>query len=99
MTVDPHQPVSALKGVGPKLEETLQRLNIYRLIDLLLHLPYRYQDRSQLTPLDQITAGEAYFIQGRIADIRVVFGNRRSLKVTVEDDLGRVHLRFFYFSK
>ena len=38
MTVDPYQPVSALKGVGPKLEETLQRLNIYRLIDLLLHL-------------------------------------------------------------
>ncbi len=97
--IDPTQSISYLKGVGPKLEETLNRLGIFRLIDLLLHLPFRYQDRSQITPLNQVHAGEAFYIEGRIEKVSVVFGNRRSLKVAVEDDGGRVYLRFFFFSK
>ena len=99
MAINPNQPISNLKGVGPKLEETLQRIGIFRYIDLLLHLPFRYQDRSKLTPLDQVRAGEAFYVQGRIANVQVIFGKRRSLKVTVEDGSGRVHLRFFFFSK
>ena len=99
MAINPNQAISSLKGVGPKFEETLQRIGIYRYIDLLLHLPYRYQDRSQLTPLDQVRAGEAFYVQGKISNVQVVFGKRRSLKVTVEDGAGRVHLRFFFFSK
>ncbi len=97
--IDPNQAVSSLKGVGPKLEETLNRLGIFRLIDLLLHLPLRYQDRSRLTPLNQVQPGEAFYVEGRVAKVSVVFGNRRSLKVAVEDDGGRVYLRFFFFSK
>lgn len=97
--INPQESITALKGVGPKLASTLNKLGIFRLIDLLLHLPFRYQDRSRLTPLNEIEAGTAYFIEGRITDIRVVFGNRRSLKVTVEDGQGRVHLRFFFFNR
>ena len=51
MVVDPGGSIAQLKGVGPKLQEALGRLGILRLLDLLIHLPARYQDRSQLTPL------------------------------------------------
>ena len=96
---NPQEPITGLKGVGPKLAGTLAKLGIFRLIDLLLHLPLRYQDRSKLTSLNEVEAGKAYFIQGRITHVGVVFGHRRSLKVTVEDGQGRVHLRFFFFSR
>ena len=46
MAVDPEGSIAQLKGIGPKLQETLGRLGIFRLLDLLIHLPTRYQDRS-----------------------------------------------------
>ena len=98
-TPDPHTPITQLKGVGPKLADTLGKLGIYRYIDLLLHLPMRYQDRTKITPLNQVRPAEECLIEGRILGTVVLFGKRRSLKVTVEDNTGHVHLRFFHFSK
>ena len=40
-----------LKGVGPKLAEQLGKLNIHSLTDLAFHLPFRYEDRSKITPI------------------------------------------------
>ena len=34
-----YAPLSTLKGVGPHLLKTLQRLNLERLIDLVFHFP------------------------------------------------------------
>ena len=99
MSFNPHASVATLKGVGPKVEATLNRLGIFRVLDLLLHLPFRYQDRSKLTPIGEIEANEAFLIQAPIKQCQVVFGKRRSLKVTVQDETGRAHLRFFYFNK
>ncbi|MEM7004056.1 MAG: ATP-dependent DNA helicase RecG [Pseudomonadota bacterium] len=99
MTFSPDLPVTHLKGVGPKLAATLERLGIYRLVDLLLHLPYRYQDRTRITPAVDIVPGEAYLVQGQIINCQILFGKRRSLNVVVEDQTGRVSLRFFHFSK
>ena len=99
LSANPYASVSTIRGVGPKLEQSLAKLGIFRLIDLLLHLPYRYQDRTQLTPLTDVRAEETHLIEGEIKDCRVVFGNRRSLKVTVKDGTGTVYLRFFHFSR
>jgi len=48
--------VEHLKGVGPSMKAKLERLGIFRLGDLLAHLPMRYQDRSRLVPLDRLRA-------------------------------------------
>ena len=61
MAVDPEGSVAQLKGIGPKLQETLGRLGIFRLLDLLIHLPTRYQDRSQLIPLGELRSGDEAF--------------------------------------
>lgn len=99
MNIDPNIDISHLKGVGPRLQATLAKLGIFRYVDLLLHLPLRYQDRTHITNINQIHAGSECLIQGQVIDVSVQFGKRRSLRVTVEDDTGRVHLRFFHFSK
>ena len=97
--VDPLQPVAALKGVGPSLAEKLARLGIERVLDLLLHLPMRYQDRTRLVPLRELRAEQEGLVAGQILTARITFGRRRSLLVTFEDGTGFANLRLFHFTR
>ena len=91
-------PVTKLKGVGPKLAEKLAGIHIHNILDLLFHLPYRYQDRTRITPIGSLNHGMEAVIEGDILGSAVVFGRRRSLLVKVQDDTGITSLRFYHFS-
>ena len=71
-------PVSELKGVGPKLEEKLATIHIHTVLDLLFHLPFRYQDRTRVTPIGSLNHGIEAVVEGEIMGSAVVFGRRRS---------------------
>jgi ATP-dependent DNA helicase RecG len=92
-------PVTSLSGVGPRLQEKLKRIGIDKIQDLLFHLPYRYIDRTHLTPIGALRPGHDAYIQGEIELTQVRFGKRRSLLCRISDGTGAVVLRFFYFSK
>lgn len=96
---DPQLSVGFLKGVGPSLTEKLSRLGVHRLLDLLLHLPLRYQDRSRLVSLGALQPEQECLVQGQVVDAKLAYGKRRSLVITVEDQTGYLKLRFFYFSR
>lgn len=91
-------PVTALKGVGEALAIKLGRLSIERVSDLLFHLPLRYQDRTRLTPMGTLRAGQEAVIEGEVTANDVVKGRRRSLLVRLRDASGIVSLRFFHFA-
>ncbi|MES2606272.1 MAG: OB-fold nucleic acid binding domain-containing protein, partial [Pseudomonadota bacterium] len=91
-------PLTQLKGVGPALLEKLNALGIQTILDLLFHLPLRYQDRTRLTPIGGLRHGADVVIEGVIAGSAVMFGKRRSLLVKVQDGTGLTNLRFFHFS-
>ena len=99
LSADPALPIETLRGVGPSLAEKLQRLGIFRIGDLLLHLPIRYEDRSRVVPLREVRAQEGALVQGKVAASRLAYGRRRSWLVTIEDDTGTLGVRFFHFSK
>jgi len=99
MALNPKGPITQLQGVGPQLAKTLAKLGLYRPIDLLLHLPFRYQDRSKLSAISRLKVGDEVLIAGRIISTRVIFGRQRSLEVLVRDSTGELRLRFFHFSK
>ena len=42
-------PVTYLKGVGPARAEALKRLGVVSAVDLLYHIPHRYEDALVLT--------------------------------------------------
>ena len=92
-------PVERLSGVGPRLAETLGRLRIRRVGDLLFHLPLRYEDRTRLTPIGTTRPGAQVLIEADIDAAQVVFGRRRSLVCRVSDGSGALHLRFFHFNR
>lgn len=88
-----------IKGIGPKLAEQLQKLDIFSLIDLFFHLPFRYEDRSKITPIAGLTPGRHGVIQGTVKNASVLFGRRRSLLVKLQDQSGTISLRFYHFNK
>ncbi|MFW6092346.1 MAG: ATP-dependent DNA helicase RecG [Pseudomonadota bacterium] len=91
--------LETLKGVGPGLREKLERLGLFRLGDLLAHLPIRYQDRSRLVPLNALRAEQECLVEGEVLAARVQHGRRRTWLITLGDGSGVLGLRFFHFSE
>jgi ATP-dependent DNA helicase RecG len=96
---DLNSPLTVLRGVGPALAETLQRLNLYRVEDLLFLLPLRYEDRTSLNPIGALRPGMRTLISGEVLLAETVYRGRRNLLVRVADGSGQLTLRFFYFSR
>jgi ATP-dependent DNA helicase RecG len=91
-------PITYLKGVGPRLAVRLQRLGVETVQDLLFHLPARYQDRTQVTPMGALRPGDEAAIQGEVLHSEVQRGRRAMLLVRITDGTGSLTLRFFHFS-
>ena len=66
--------------------------------DLLFHLPFRYQDRTRVTPIASAKIGQEVLVQGEIRSTRVTFGRRRSLMIVLVDGGGLLTVRLFHFS-
>jgi ATP-dependent DNA helicase RecG len=92
-------PVTQLKGVGAKVAEKLQKLNISSIQDLLFHLPYRYEDRTRIYPLKDTRSGMHCTIQGEVVNANIQYGKKRMLVVRLSDSSSSITLRFFHFGK
>jgi ATP-dependent DNA helicase RecG len=93
--------VSALQdlpGITPKAIENLAKLNIVTIFDLLFHLPLRYNDRTVITKIADISCNKELQVIGQVYNAKVVFGRRRMMTATLIDDSGEITLRFFHFS-
>lgn len=99
MSITLEQPVTALRGVGPSLQEKLTRLHIHTIRDLLFHLPMRYQDRTRLSRIGALVPRSEVVIEGTVELSQVLFGRRRSLVVRLSDGSGAILLRFFHFNR
>lgn len=92
------QPVTVLRGVGPRVAQRLAQLGIHRLQDLLFHLPARYQDRTRVFPMGSLRAGEQAVVEGRVELAEIKFARKRMLLVRLADGTGALTLRFFHFN-
>jgi ATP-dependent DNA helicase RecG len=92
------RPVTRLRGVGPALAATLDRLGLRTVQDVLFHLPLRYEDRTSVVPIGTLRAGDRAVIEGEIQLAEVAFRRRRALLCRIADGSGFLTLRFFHFS-
>ncbi len=93
------QPVSILDGIGVQSVNRLQKLNIVSVLDLLFHLPIRYEDRTRVTPIANLNIGQSALICGTIEHSEVLMRGKRSLICQLRDGNGsQLSLRFFHFS-
>ncbi|MCB1628518.1 MAG: ATP-dependent DNA helicase RecG [Xanthomonadales bacterium] len=91
------QPLKVLGPLGPKAAQALERLGLQTVGDLWVHLPLRYEDRTQIVPLSAVAHGQTVQIVGRVGAREVVLRRRRMLLVTVVDGMAGLTLRFFRF--
>lgn len=89
----------SLPGVGPTLATKLAKCGIQTIQDLLFHLPYRYQDRTRITPIQDVRVNDWAVIAGRVCKTEVKYGKKMMLYCYVEDQTGMIKLRFFHFNK
>ena len=92
------QALTSLRGVGPKLEQKLNRIGLHSVQDLLFHLPLRYQDRTRVQAIGSLRVGEQVVVEGSIELTEIGFGRRRMLLCHISDGTGALLLRFFHFS-
>ncbi len=92
------RPVTSLRGVGPALATTLERLGLRTVQDVLFHLPLRYEDRTRVVPIGTLRPGERAVIEGEVQLAEVVIRRRRALLCRIADGSGFLTLRFFHFS-
>ncbi len=85
----------------PKLTKTadrLAKLGLHSAIDLVLHLPMRYEDETTLTPIGELLPGGVEQTEGVVFDNEVAYRPRRQLVVKLRDHNGdELHLRFLNF--
>ena len=90
-------PLTSLSGIGPKLSSTLARLNLHEVGDLLWHLPYRYQDYSNLQSISELKIGEEVTVRATVWGLRVrrIKGNRKLTTAVLIDGTGRINATFW----
>ena len=67
-------------------------------IDLVLHLPMRYEDETSLTPIGELMPGDIAQTEGVVFDNEIAYRPRRQLLVKMHDDAGdELTLRFLNF--
>src|SRR4051812_45021433 len=87
-----------LSGVGTRTAERLASLGIESVQDLLFYLPYRYQDRTHIQSINQITEGEHVVVEGEIVSMHYPTVGRTRLLCRLADETGTIQLRFFYLN-
>jgi len=91
-----------LKGVGPKVEEKLNKLGLETQRDVLFHLPLRYEDRTQLTAIGSLQPGQRALVQAEVLHTGTSFRrqgpSRKVLIAKLADHSGVFTVRLFFFN-
>jgi ATP-dependent DNA helicase RecG len=91
-------PVRFAKGVGPKRTSVLQRLRIETVEDVFWTIPWRYEDRSVMTPIGNLVPGMVASVCGTVGKCEAKRTRNRRLSVLevgIEDQSGRLYVVFF----
>jgi ATP-dependent DNA helicase RecG len=89
--------LTAPAKISPATLARLAKLGIHRRADLLLHLPLRYEDETQLAPIATVQPGETVQVQGVITHSEIIFKPRRTLVCRLQDNGDELYLRFLNF--
>ncbi|PIR42390.1 ATP-dependent DNA helicase RecG [candidate division WWE3 bacterium CG_4_9_14_0_2_um_filter_35_11] len=89
--------ISELNGIGIKYSQLLKNIGIKTIEDLLTHIPYRYEDRSNITKISDLKPGETSTVFGVVLKIDNVFTrNRKKItKAIISDETGKLNLIWF----
>lgn len=89
--------ITNLKGIGEKTAQKLALLGISQVIDLLFHLPLRYQDKTKITNISDLTFEQSALIEGEIVKTYQINSRKPMLVCEIDDGTQMIALKFFNF--
>ena len=92
------QSCTILSGIGSKFAEKLLRLGIVSLHDLLLHRPFRYQDKTKITAIADLQADTTAVIVGTIRESYWLKTKKAMYHCKLQDDSSEINIIFFNMS-
>ncbi|NCO12725.1 MAG: hypothetical protein AUJ41_00160 [Candidatus Pacebacteria bacterium CG1_02_43_31] len=88
--------LQTIRGIGPKLFEKLSQQGFLKVKDLLLFLPLRYSDRSEIVKISDLELDKLVTFKAKLKSISSFYKNRRRMDTAVmEDDTAKVKLMWF----
>jgi len=75
----------------------LEKLGIRSKLDLVLHLPLRYEDETKLTRLADVKPGAPALVEADVVESKVEYRGRRTLIVKLTDGERDLWIRFLHF--
>ncbi|OGZ60724.1 MAG: ATP-dependent DNA helicase RecG [Candidatus Spechtbacteria bacterium RIFCSPLOWO2_01_FULL_46_10] len=63
-------PVAQIARIKPLYAKRLKKLNIKEVADLLFHFPARYEDFSEIIPIEQVRAGNKVTVEGKVIELK-----------------------------
>jgi ATP-dependent DNA helicase RecG len=88
---------SSVAGISAAVRQRLERLGLRRDLDLVLHLPLRYEDETKVVRLSDAPAGQTVQVEGEVEEAAIQYRPKRMLVCRVRDGEDLLHLRFFNF--
>ncbi|MCA9470780.1 MAG: ATP-dependent DNA helicase RecG [Nitrospirales bacterium] len=93
-------PVRFGKGIGPNRAEVLKRLGIITVEDALWFLPWRYEDWTEIIPIERLIPDRTAIIVGCVTACRSRRSSRKGMViVSVSLDDGTGHLDAVFFNQ
>ena len=90
--------LTVLQGVGPKNAESLEKLGMRTLGDMLYNFPRRYEDYSLLKPIQALMYNDVVTVLGTIQSVhnRPIRGGKQSIvEIIISDGTGSLRISFF----
>jgi len=91
-------PLTVINGIGPKVSEVYKSIGVQTLNDLLYYFPRRYDDYSQLKPINRVEVGDELTIIATVQSCSVVTQARNHMtrvEAVVSDGTDYMRLIFF----
>jgi ATP-dependent DNA helicase RecG len=92
-------PATNAKPAPKSIESKLAKLGLHTDMDLVLHLPMRYEDETQIVPIREacLRGGHVSQVEGVVTKNEIAYKPRRQLLVTIADETSDIQLRFMNF--
>ncbi|MBC7811549.1 MAG: ATP-dependent DNA helicase RecG [Burkholderiales bacterium] len=89
--------VEAVRGVGPRMAQTLAKMGLETVNDMVFHLPRRYDDYTSLSYISHLEPNKAVTVIGTVrhAEVRASRNRRKDFVVVLDDGSAMMNITFF----
>ncbi|MCU9593129.1 ATP-dependent DNA helicase RecG [Caldibacillus thermolactis] len=93
------QPVTVIRGIGEETAKLLEELHIFTVEDLLLYLPFRYDD-NRIRDLAEVDHDERVTVEGVIVSLPTIqYYGRKKSRLTVKVMVERYVITAVFFNQ